>query len=286
MAAREGRRGGRSERPDLLEVGRAYRPRASWGSLIVPRRPRWSPNRTDEHTSGDRRAAAAAVHRPGDRRDHRPAAVDGVGDPQRIGMGKLGRLGLEPAVRYERARPGELIHIDVKKLGRIHGGAGKRITGGKRHTTTRRHRRSGRLAQESAGTTCTSPSTTPPAWPTPRSWPTRGETAVAFLRRALVLCPSRHPRRARDHRQRLALPLHRARDRLPRPRAAAPTHPPLPPTDQRQSRALHPHPARRLGLRPIYGTNPERTKPLTAGSGTTTIAGDTAPSATSRPSHG
>ena len=48
-------------------------------------------------------------------------------------MGKLGRLGLEPAVRYERARPGELIHIDVKKLGRIHGGAGKRITGVKRN---------------------------------------------------------------------------------------------------------------------------------------------------------
>jgi hypothetical protein len=39
----------------------------------------------------------------------------------RIGMG---RLGLEPARRYERERPGELIHIDVKKLGRIHGGAG------------------------------------------------------------------------------------------------------------------------------------------------------------------
>jgi len=44
----------------------------------------------------------------------------------RIGMGRLGRLGLEPAVRYERSRPGELVHIDVKKLGRIEGGAGKR----------------------------------------------------------------------------------------------------------------------------------------------------------------
>ena len=43
----------------------------------------------------------------------------------RIGMGKLGRLGLQPAQRYERERPGELIHIDVKKLGRIQGGAGK-----------------------------------------------------------------------------------------------------------------------------------------------------------------
>jgi len=36
-----------------------------------------------------------------------------------LGMGRLGRLGLEPARRYERERPGELIHVDVKKLGRI-----------------------------------------------------------------------------------------------------------------------------------------------------------------------
>src|SRR3954463_15120112 len=45
-----------------------------------------------------------------------------------IDMGKLGRLGLEPARRYERARPGELIHVDVKRLGRIVR-AGHRITG-------------------------------------------------------------------------------------------------------------------------------------------------------------
>jgi transposase InsO family protein len=44
----------------------------------------------------------------------------------RIGMGRLGRIGLEPAVRYERSRPGELVHVDVKKLGRIVGGSGKR----------------------------------------------------------------------------------------------------------------------------------------------------------------
>ena len=54
----------------------------------------------------------------------------------RIGMGKLGRLGLEPAQRYERQRPGELIHIDVKKLGRIVGGAGKRVRDGKRQHYT------------------------------------------------------------------------------------------------------------------------------------------------------
>jgi transposase InsO family protein len=45
----------------------------------------------------------------------------------RIGMGKLGRIGLEPAQRYEWQMPGELIHIDIKKLGRIQGGAGKRV---------------------------------------------------------------------------------------------------------------------------------------------------------------
>ena len=55
----------------------------------------------------------------------------------RIGLGRLGRLGLEPAVRYERRRPGELLHIDVKKLGRIQGGAGHRATGHKHYTPRR-----------------------------------------------------------------------------------------------------------------------------------------------------
>jgi transposase InsO family protein len=55
----------------------------------------------------------------------------------RIGMGKLGRLGLEPPQRYERGRPGELIHIDVKKLGRIERGAGHRITGHKHYNPRR-----------------------------------------------------------------------------------------------------------------------------------------------------
>jgi transposase InsO family protein len=56
----------------------------------------------------------------------------------RIGMGRLGRLGLEPAQRYERKRPGELIHIDVKKLGRIEGGAGKRARESSRNHYTSR----------------------------------------------------------------------------------------------------------------------------------------------------
>ena len=96
--------------------------------------PRLVANRTQEHTI----QAIAALRRL---RFTGPEIAEIIDRPlstvsgilQRIGMGKLGRLGLEPAVRYERARPGELIHIDVKKLGRIHGGAGKRNTGVKRN---------------------------------------------------------------------------------------------------------------------------------------------------------
>jgi transposase InsO family protein len=62
---------------------------------------------------------------------------------KRVGMGRLGRLGLEPAARYERERPGELIHVDVKKLGRIQGGPGHRMTG-RRHYTPRLTNNAGR----------------------------------------------------------------------------------------------------------------------------------------------
>jgi transposase InsO family protein len=50
----------------------------------------------------------------------------------RIGLGPLSRLEpAEPANRYERKRPGELLHIDVKRLGRI-GRPGHRVNGDRR----------------------------------------------------------------------------------------------------------------------------------------------------------
>ena len=50
---------------------------------------------------------------------------------RRIGLGRRGALAPpEPPNRYERKRPGELIHVDVKKLGRIgRRGAGHRVLG-------------------------------------------------------------------------------------------------------------------------------------------------------------
>src|SRR5205814_8551587 len=112
-------------------VGR-YRAEGEAGLLDRSSAPRSIPHRTSEH----RVAAIAALRRL---RFTGPEIAETLGMAvstvsgilTRIGMGKLGRLGLEPAQRYERARPGELIHIDVKKLGRILV-PGHRVTGNRR----------------------------------------------------------------------------------------------------------------------------------------------------------
>jgi transposase InsO family protein len=59
-----------------------------------------------------------------------PASVSRI--LRRRGLNKLSALEpAEPVRRYERENPGELIHIDIKKLGRING-VGHRITGDRR----------------------------------------------------------------------------------------------------------------------------------------------------------
>ena len=75
-----------------------------------------------------------------------------------------------PIRRYEHPHPGDLVHLDIKKLGRIPHGGGHRVHGraaGSRQPS----RRPGVLA---ATTTCTPRSTTTPAWPMWRSWATSG----------------------------------------------------------------------------------------------------------------
>ncbi len=58
------------------------------------------------------------------------ATVGGI--LRRLGLGKLAALEPRPpVVRYQRERPGELLHIDTKKLGRIEA-VGNRITGDRR----------------------------------------------------------------------------------------------------------------------------------------------------------
>jgi transposase InsO family protein len=105
----------------------------------------------------------------------------------RIGMGRLGRLGLEPGERYERERPGELVHIDVKKLGRIVGGAGKRVTGaGQRYTgsyTDAAGRRRGKAGWDFVHIAIDDATRLAYAEVLPDE---KATTAVGFLRRALA----------------------------------------------------------------------------------------------------
>jgi transposase InsO family protein len=70
----------------------------------------------------------------------------------RVGLGKLSRLEPpEPPNRYERRHAGELLHVDVKKLGRIQGGAGKRVTGGIRRNPDPRRRDSDGIERRTKG---------------------------------------------------------------------------------------------------------------------------------------
>jgi transposase InsO family protein len=110
-----------------------YRAEGEAGLIDRPSAPRVVANRTAEQTI----EAIAALRRLrftgpeiAEILDRPVSTVSGI--LRRIGMGKLGRLGLEPAERYERQVAGELIHIDVKKLGRIQGGAGHRVHGQRR----------------------------------------------------------------------------------------------------------------------------------------------------------
>ena len=53
-------------------------------------------------------------------------------------LSHLDRQSAQPIRRYERSRPGELVHVDVKKLGRIPAGGGHKVHG---RPATRRNKR-------------------------------------------------------------------------------------------------------------------------------------------------
>ena len=114
---------------------RRYRAEGDAGLVDRPSTPLRQPTRTGE----ERVQAIAALRQPrltgaqiAEALSMPLSTVSGI--LTRIGLGKLSRLEPpEPPNRYERRHPGELIHVDVKKLGRIQGGAGHRVTG---HTHT------------------------------------------------------------------------------------------------------------------------------------------------------
>lgn len=119
---------------------------AEGGSGLADRssRPHSSPSRLEA-------AAEAEIEALRRQRLSGPAIARRLGRPvstvgavlHRIGLGRLKALAAAaPVIRYERDRPGELIHIDTKKLGRIDG-IGHRITGDRRGQSNRRARGEG-----------------------------------------------------------------------------------------------------------------------------------------------
>jgi len=109
-----------------------------------------------------------------------PATVSRV--LKRLGLNRLSALEpAEPVRRYERENPGELIHIDIKKLGRIDG-VGHRITGDRKGQSNRRGRGQG-LGWEYVHVCVDGASRIAFAQVMPDE---RKESAVAFLEAALA----------------------------------------------------------------------------------------------------
>ena len=100
-----------------------------------------TPRHSPEQTAPARVAAITALRA---QRLSGPRIAQRLGLPRstvgavlrRVGLGRLPQPLRPPVVRYERAHPGELLHVDMKALGRIVR-PGHRITGDRRHRSRR-----------------------------------------------------------------------------------------------------------------------------------------------------
>jgi transposase len=208
---------------------------------------------------------------------------------KRIGMGRLGRLGLEPAVRYERSRPGELIHTDIKKLGRIVGGAGKQVRQTKRQHYNGQFTDAAGVRRQRVGWECVHiaiDDATRLAYAEVLA-DEKAETAVGFLQRAVEFF-ARHgivcQRVITDN----GSPTSPALTRSLAASSGCATYAPGP-TDPRPTARPNASsaPCSKAGpTAPSTAQAKNAPAPLTAGSSTTTITANTKPSANSHPSTG
>jgi hypothetical protein len=202
---------------------------------------------------------------------------------KRLGLGKLSRLEPpEPPNRYQRRHPGELIHVDVKKLGRI-AGAGHRVTGNRAsQAANRRARRRGARKGWEFVHVCVDDATRLAYVEVLAD--EQGPTAAGFLRRAVAFYAAYGitvERVMSDNGACYRSIAHAVVCRAlgyvtcaPAPIARAPT---ARPSDSSA-------PCSPAGpTAPSTGPAPNAPPRLTAGSGPTTIAAHTAPSTTSRP---
>ena len=157
--------------------------------------------------------------------------------PPESGMGKLQPR--EPVIRYEKAVAGEMVHIDIKKLGRING-VGHRMTG------DRRHRGHGGWEYAFVAVDDASRLAYVEVFRDEKaaSAITFLQKAVAFFRRHGVIV------KGVLHRQRQGVRVSRIPDLVPAAWNQATTNPALSTPNQRQSRALHSNRASRMGLQP------------------------------------
>lgn len=118
-------------RSTVAKWWRRYREEGLVGLRDRASRPRHTPHALEEHIVEAicrlRRELGAGPHRIAWELGMQPSTVYGV--LRRAGLSVLARLDrtTRAVIRYERKRPGELIHLDIKKLGRVPDGGGKRI---------------------------------------------------------------------------------------------------------------------------------------------------------------
>ena len=212
-------------------------------------RPRHSPRRTPEpqrrkviETRRHTRRGAGFIAHVLDMHSstvHRICVAEGLG---RLDRGDRSTGPPPKPLRYQRENPGELVHVDIKKLPAIPDGGGWRTHG--RGNAGPRQRAGWRYVHTAID------DRTRLGYSEIHSNET-GPTAAGFWRRAAafyalngiacerVLTDNGPCYRSDDFREAL-------KDTRTSPRRTRP----LPAPDQRQSRALQPHPQRRMGLRP------------------------------------
>ncbi len=249
-------------------------------SRITPRTPLPPPaikaTQNGNHPRESRRCGASAC-------PARPSPVGSAGRSRpsacvlrRLGLGRLAALDAKPAVvRYERERPGELIHIDTKKLGRIDG-VGHRITGDRRPATRRG------IGWEHLHVAIDDASRLAYTEILPDE---RKESACAFLDRALAFFAGhRRHRRAGHDRQRLGL----SQPSLP-PDACRiaglrhkRTRPYTPRTNGKAERFIQTS-LREWAYLHAFATSAERTAAMRPGSTATTASDPTQPSPANLP---
>ena len=183
-------------------------------------------------------------------------------------------------MRYERDRPGELVHVDVKKLGRIPDGGGWKAHGrgkGNRANRTEEDRLRLRALLVDDHTRLAYSEVLPDE---------KGATCAGFLLRAAADFASRGITRIEEvitDNHRAYKLSHDFRDAMRR--RSTPTtcsSSPLP-LAKRQGRTLQPHPGHRVGLPRTIHQQRRPHAPLRPGSSTTTLTDATAHSEDTRP---